>query len=58
MLMLNNRNWRFYLVRGYTQSHMGNYEEASNSYGIAIAKNAYNNPRTYMLQAGCLAAMN
>lgn len=37
---------------------MGKYEEASNSYGIAITKNIYNNPRTYMLQAGCLAAMS
>ena len=34
---------------------MGRFEDASDCLALAIAKNSYNNPRAYILQAGCFA---
>jgi tetratricopeptide (TPR) repeat protein len=55
MLKLNNRNWRFYFTKAIVLKIMGRFEDASDCLALAIAKNSYNNPRAYILQAGCFA---
>lgn len=57
-ITVNSKYWKLYFCKAYVLSLIGNYEEATANYSISITKNLLNDPKSYILQAGCLATID